>query len=296
MRKERQLKTLEMFGSAQKVWSFEIFPPKRTDPIDTIFTTLDGLSDLRPDFISVTFGAGGSENDSATVQIARMVKQDYGIESVAHLACLYQSKDDVLRILDGLRAAGVENILALRGDRAKGVEVKRDFEHASDLIAFIREQAGDDFDILAACYPETHPEASDAQADIANLKLKQDAGATHLITQLFFDNAVFYDFVRRARTAGVTIPIEAGIMPVVNGRQIKRMATLCGADLPDKFTHMMARFDGNSRAMHDAGIAYAVDQIVDLLVHDVDGIHLYTMNKPGVARRINAATRSLFAC
>jgi len=289
------MKTSELFGRDVKVFSFEVFPPRRTYPIETVVTTLEGLADLRPDFISVTFGAGGSANNDATVEIARMIKQDYDIESVAHLSCAYQTKDDVLRILERLHDVGVENILALRGDRIEGLEVKHDFAHASDLIAFIHDEAGDDFDIIAACYPETHPEAEDSRSDIASMKLKQDAGATHFISQLFFDNFLFYDFERRARAAGVTAPIEAGIMPVVNKRQIKRMTSLCGATLPAKFSHMMDRFGGDDRAMHDAGIAYAVDQIVDLLVHDVEGVHLYTMNKPDIARGIDAATRSLFS-
>lgn len=288
------MKTVELFDKGRKVYSFEIFPPKRDYPIETIYETLDGLACLKPDFISVTFGAGGSANNAATVQIASIVKDKYGIESVAHLPCTNLTRDDVLSILDELKEHGIENILALRGDRTEGVEPKHDFTYASDLVAFIREQAGDDFDILAACYPEVHPEATSAYDDIEHLKIKQDAGASHLVTQLFFDNDTYYEFVRRARTAGITIPIEAGIMPVVNKKQIERMATLCGASLPDKFMHMMQRFDGNKTAMRDAGIAYAVDQIVDLLVHNVDGIHLYTMNNPNIAKRIDEATRSLF--
>lgn len=288
------MKTIKLFDEGRKVFSFEIFPPKREYPIETIYETLDGLADLKPDFISVTFGAGGSANNAATVQIASMIRDKYGIESVAHLPCINLTQDDVLSILEQLKDHGIENVLALRGDRTEGVEPKHDFIYASDLVAFIREQAGDDFDIVGACYPEVHPEAASAFDDIEHLRMKQDAGASHLITQLFFDNDTFYEFVRRARTAGITIPIEAGIMPVVNRKQIERMATLCGASLPEKFTNMMRRFDGNKTAMYDAGIAYAVDQIVDLLVHDVDGIHLYTMNNPYIARRIDEATRSLF--
>jgi methylenetetrahydrofolate reductase (NADPH) len=288
------MKTVELFDASRKVYSLEIFPPKREYPIETIFETLDGLHFLRPDFISVTFGAGGSSDGATTIQIATMIRDKYGIESVAHIPCINLTKDDVRAILEQLQRNGIENILALRGDRVEGREPCRDFAHASDLISFIHEEAPGAFDILGACYPETHPEAKSAEQDIAALKVKQDAGASHFISQLFFDNETFYDFVSRARAAGVSVPIEAGIMPVVNRRQIERMTTLCGASLPEKFLSMMRHFDGNKTAMRDAGIAYAVNQIVDLLAHDVDGIHLYTMNNPLIATRIDEATRSLF--
>lgn len=289
------MKTRELFDREHgRVFSFEIFPPKRTYPIETIYSTLEGLSDLRPDFISVTFSAGGSANNDATIEIADRIKRTYGIESVAHLACVNLTRDDVRDLLLKLKAHGIDNILALRGDRVPGIEPSRDFEYATDLIRFIREQPGYDFDIVGACYPETHAEAASPQDDIMHLKEKQDAGASHLITQLFFDNEVFYRFLERARAAGITVPIEPGIMPVINRRQIERMTTLCGASLPRKFTRMMERFDGNPIAMRDAGIAYAIDQIVDLLACDVDGIHLYAMNNPYVVRRIDTACRSLF--
>ena len=193
--------------------------------------------------------------------------------------------------LQELREEGVENILALRGDKIPGVEPKTDFLHASDLIAFIREQGG--FSVSGACYPEVHTEAPDPITDIRNLKKKVDAGAGHLVSQLFFDNGAFYSFVERARIAGITVPIEAGIMPVVNARQILRMVSLCGASLPPKFTRMISRFEQNPTALRDAGIAYAIDQIVDLIAQGVEGIHLYTMNDPDVARRISQAVENL---
>lgn len=203
------------------------------------------------------------------------------------------TKQDVCEKLNKLKNIGVENILALRGDLPAGNCAPGDFEHASDLIAFIKEQG--EFNIIAACYPEGHVEAKNKVEDIQNLKRKVDAGTDQLITQLFFDNEYFYSFAERCALAGIDVPIEAGIMPVVNKRQIERMSSLCGATVPKKFTAMMERYEHNPVAMRDAGIAYAVDQIVDLIAQGVDGIHLYTMNNPYIARRIHEAVHSLIA-
>jgi methylenetetrahydrofolate reductase (NADPH) len=287
------MKTAEIFKSKQTL-SFEIFPPKRTDSVDSVYRALDQLRDLFPDFISVTYGAGGCENSATTIDIATDVKNIYGIESVAHLPCIGLKQSDVLDILKKLRMNGIENILALRGDRPEGKDIPEgDFAFASDLIAFIREVAADDFNIVAACYPEGHNESPDRATDIRNLKLKVDAGVDHLISQLFFDNSYFYDFQERARAAGVDIPIEAGIMPATNRRQIERITNLCGATIPAKFLDMMERYENDPVAMRDAGIAYAVNQIVDLITRGVDGIHLYTMNDPYVAKRIYHSVASL---
>lgn len=284
------MKTTELFKK-KTVLSFEIFPPKRTNPVDTVYNTVERLKDLKPDFISVTYGAGGSESNADTLKIASAVKNDYGVESVAHLPCVNLNKSDVLEMLDKLKNAGIENILALRGDVNPDFAPKNDFKYASDLISFIRENG--DFNIIGACYPEGHFEASSLIEDIRNLKKKTDAGASHLITQLFFDNGYFYSFRERAVIAGIDVPIQAGIMPVVNKKQIERMVSLCKVDLPKKFLSMMDKYENNPTAMRDAGIAYAVDQIVDLLAQGVDGIHLYTMNNPYIARRIYEAVSSL---
>ena len=282
----------KLFSQKGTVFSFEVFPPKRDGSIDTIWKTLEELRDLRPDFISVTYSAGGSGSDhAATLRIAGAIRQRYGILPLAHLTCVNSTREEVLPFLDGLRREGVEDILALRGDRVPDIPPKTDFAHASDLAAFIREQGG--FSVSGACYPEGHTEAPDLVQDVLNLRKKVDAGAEHLISQLFFDNAVFYSFVERARIAGITVPIQAGIMPVVNARQIQRMVSLCGASLPHKFTRMISRYEDNPEALRDAGIAYAVDQIVDLIAQGVEGIHLYTMNNPYVARRISQAVESL---
>lgn len=286
------MRTAEIFKD-KKVLSLEIFPPRRTAPIDTIYHTLDELQGLNPDFISVTYGAGGSETNTATLEIASAIKNDYGIESVAHLPCINLTKNEVLDMLAGFKQAGVENILALRGDINPDFTPKQDFQYASDLVSFIKENG--DFNIIGACYPEGHSECPNLVDDIRNLKTKVDAGTDQLITQLFFDNNYFYSFRERASIAGINVPIQAGIMPVVNKKQIEKMVTLCGVELPKKFITMMKRYEHNPIAMRDAGIAYAVDQIVDLMAQDVDGIHLYTMNNPYIAKKIYAAISALLA-
>lgn len=253
--------------------------------------TLAVLSDLHPDYVSVTFGANGALQATGTLATASYIKDTYGIETVAHLPASQLSADQIHGLLNELQAHGIENILALRGDIPAGGRLSNDFPHACDLIRYIH-QCGD-FNVIGACYPEGHPESPDLATDIHYLKDKVDAGASHLISQLFFDNQVFYDFIAQARAAGITVPIQAGIMPVINAHQIERMATMSGVTLPEKFTRMMARFQDNPVAMREAGIAYAVDQIIDLLVHGVDGVHLYTMDNADVAQRIFAAAEQV---
>jgi len=283
------MKAVEFFKK-KTVLSYEVFPPKRTSPVNTIYDTLSELKELSPDFISVTYGAGGGEKNNQTFEIASAIKS-YGIESVLHLLCIGLTKEDVSAKLKELKRAGIENILALRGDVPSEGCIQGDFRYASDLIAFIKSQG--DFNILAACYPEGHIEAESKLEDIRNLKRKVDAGANHLVTQLFFDNEFFYSFIERCQLADINVPIEAGIMPVINKKQIERMASLCGVTVPKKFVTMMERYENNPIAMRDAGIAYAIDQIVDLTAQGVDGIHLYTMNNPYIARKIHEAIHSL---
>ena len=286
------MKIKDKFTGERTVFSFEVFPPKRDGSLEKIYEALGSMAELEPDFISVTYGAGGSVRDHKTEEIASWIKKQLGIESVAHLTCVNSDKDDVLYIMDRLRRGGVENILALRGDIVEGQEPRKVFPHASDLAAFIR--ANDpDMGISGACYPESHPESPSMIEDVKNLKKKVDAGAEHLVSQLFFDNEAFYSFREKARIAGIDTPIEAGIMPVVNKKQIERMVSLCGASLPAKFTRMMSRYGDREEAIRDAGIAYAIDQIIDLIVHGVQGIHLYTMNDPDIAARIHAGIKNL---
>lgn len=278
----------------KQVFSLEVFPPKRDMPIDTIYKTLDELSEIKPAFISVTYGAGGSENCAATLEIASTIKNKYGIEAVAHLPGINLTKADVVNMLDDFKKNGIQNILALRGDGNPEAEPVGDFNHADELVRFIKEHG--DFHVAGACYPEGHTESENLITDIKYLRQKVDAGCDHLISQLFFDNDHFYRFRERCDLAGINVPIEAGIMPVLNKKQIERMVTMCGASLPNKFVKMMARYENNPEALKDAAIAYAVDQIVDLVSQGVDGIHLYTMNKPDTAKRIYSCVASLFKC
>ena len=253
-----------LFAEKKKqVLSFEIFPPKRGAALRDIDETLEILSSLHPDFISITFGAGGSAVNNKTIEL-----------------------------LQELEEAGIYNLLALRGDRSPDYEPKKEFLYANDLIRFIRQQS-DAFHICAACYPETHQEAESRAADLRHLREKVESGATHLISQLFFDNNAYYRFLEDAAIAGIDVPIEAGIMPVTNRAQIERMVNLCGASLPEKYSRIMHKFEDKKEALFDAGMAYAINQIVDLLTNGVDGIHLYTMNNPAVARRICEGVRNL---
>lgn len=284
------MRTAELFEQ-KPVFSLEVFPPKPDADESVIYRTLEQLSDIHPDFISVTYGAGGGKNGCKTIQIASDIQNKYGVESVAHLPCIHLTKAQAAEILDRMQEAGIENILALRGDRSDDTAPTGDFQHASDLISFIKERY--DFNILAACYPEVHPESKSAVEDLKWLKYKADCGADHLITQLFLDNAYFYDFHEKARIAGINAPIEAGIMPVTNKRQIERMVKLCGVALPKKFVRMLEKYEHNETALRDAGIAYAIDQITDLIAEGVDGIHLYTMNNAYIAHRIYDAVQNL---
>ena len=285
------MKIAELFKPGKTVFSFEIFPPKKDGSIDTIYSTLDGLSDLHPDFISVTYGAGGSEANVITSEIAGLIKRKYNTESIAHLTCVNSTKEDIDFQLAQFKKQGIENVLALRGDINHDIPPKKDFLHASDLISYMKERS--DLGFSGACYPEGHVECESLDKDIENLKIKVDAGATHLISQLFFDNSSFYRFIEKVRAAGINVPIEAGIMPCVNAKQIQRMVGMCGASLPSKFTKMISRYENNPEAMHSAGIAYAVDQIIDLCANGVDGIHLYTMNNPVIARKIAESVSSV---
>ena len=289
------MKIASIFKPEKTVFSLEVFPPKRTSPIKTIYETLEELKELTPDFISVTYGAGGNLADSSTCEIASIIKNQYKIEAVAHLTCVNSTKEQVKLVLEKLRENNIENILALRGDFSEEYPRQNDFAYAKDLITFLRnEDAGNNMGISGACYPEGHPEARTEEIDLIHLKEKVDAGAEHLVSQLFFDNNLYYDFIRRAREMGIRVPIEAGIMPVVNKNQIQRMVSLCGASLPSKFTKMINKYENNPEAMRDAGIAYAVDQIVDLISNGAQGIHLYTMNNPYIARKISESIKSLF--
>ena len=273
--------------------SFEIFPPKHDDYLRDIDETLKILAELSPDYISVTFGAGGSTNHSRTVEICSRIRSEYGIEPLVHLTCLNYDRQEIDVYLKELEKAGLQNILALRGDRRPDIPEKNDFLHASDLISYLKTKG--DFCIAGACYPECHPDSPDRVSELRNLKKKVDAGAEVLISQLFFDNDDFFRFREECRIAGIDVPVTPGIMPVINKKQITRMVSLCGASLPPRFQKILERYGDseNPAALFDAGMAYAVSQVVDLLARGAEGIHLYTMNNPAVAKRIADSIKNL---
>lgn len=285
------MKISELFKNEKTVFSFEVFPSTKNGSIESIYNAVKELKDLKPDYISVTYGAGGSLANNNTVKIASFIKNELGIETMAHLTCINSEKPDIDAILTEFKSNNIENILALRGDRKPEVPPKTDFLYANELVSYISEKNG--FGISAACYPEGHPESDNIVNDIKTLKVKTDAGVQSLVTQLFFDNAHFYRFLEMIRLTGIEVPVSAGIMPVTSKKQIENMVSLCGASLPQKFTKMISKYENKPESLIDAGIAYAVDQIVDLIANGVDGIHVYIMNKPYVANKISDAVRNL---
>lgn len=284
------MRIADKFKQGKTIFSFEVFPPKKTSPVETILNAIEQMKKLSPDYFSVTYGAGGS-NPGKTLEIASKIKNEYKIEALAHLTCINSSKEDIDRVLEDFQKENIENILALRGDIVPDIEPKTDFRYASELCEYIKTKG--DFNLAGACYPEVHVDAENQVEDIINLKKKVENGAEFLISQLFFDNSAFYKFYEKTKIAGINVPIEAGIMPVTNKNQIERMVSMCGASLPVKFSKIMQKYENNPEALRDAGIAYAIEQIVDLIANDVDGIHLYTMNNPYVATKIKGAINNL---
>lgn len=278
------MKISEINEKKKRTLSFEIFPPKKDTALDNIDETLAILCELNPDFISVTFGAGGSANSNKTIEVAKMIKNKYHVEPVVHLTCLHYDKSEIDTFANILREEGIDNILALRGDRTPKAQEKDDFKHSTDLLEYLK--AKYDFCLLGACYPECHPESLNKVDEIKHLKEKVDAGAEMLLSQLFFDNDVFYRFYENCRIGDINVPIVPGIMPVINAAQIKRMISMCNASFPERFQKIIDKYEDNKEALFDAGMSYALSQIIDLLVSDIDGIHLYTMNNPIVARKI----------
>ena len=265
--------------------SFEIFPPNKRMSLGQVMAASAAMSVQRPDFMSVTYGAAGGTKDN-TVKIASGLQEFLGIPSIAHLTCVATEKEQVKAIALDMKAAGIENVLALRGDIQEGIAYPAPdkYAHASELVAAIRELG--DFCIGGACYPEGHPEAVSREQDILHLKEKVDAGCDFLTTQMFFDNDIFRNYMDEIRAKGIHVPVLAGIMPVTNAVQLSRINSLSQAKMPRKFERLVDRFGDKPEAMMQAGIAYAVDQIVDLIASGVDGIHIYTMNKPQVAEKI----------
>ena len=280
------MKIKDLFRKNKTLLSFEIFPPKKDYPIDTIYHTIEELKDLEPDYISVTYGAGGTSRDR-TVEIASKIKNEYNIEALAHLTCIASTSKEINNIISSLRENNITNILALRGDMPESGgddAVSEEYTYARDLIDQINKKGN--FSIGAACYPEGHMECSNRIQDIKYLKEKVNSGVDFLITQLFFDNELFYRFMEELELAGIDVPVSAGIMPVLNAKQILRIQKLSGCSIPPKFKRILDKYEHNPEALKEAGQAYALEQIIDLMAWGIDGIHLYTMNKSETARKI----------
>ena len=275
----------QMFKRKPCVFSIECFPPKQPANFGKMKDTLRTMRTLNPDFISVTYGAGGGTSDY-TVKIASTIKEEYGVTPLAHLTCVSSTREKVHHVLEELKAHKIENVLALRGDIPQDGKTPEVYHYASELIHEIKE-AGD-FCIGAACYPEGHPESSNKSVDMDYLKEKVDAGCDFVTTQMFFDNSLLYSYLYRIREKGITIPVIAGIMPVTSGSQLKRIAQMSGSYMPARFLSLVDKYGDNPAAMKQAGIAYATDQIIDLLANGIKGIHVYTMNKPDVAAQIQS--------
>lgn len=279
------MKIKDILKTDQPHISFEVFPPKTDAGFESVMCATEQIAKLKPSYISVTYGAGGGTSNN-TVKIASRIKHDMGVTSLAHLTCVSSTKEMVHRVIGQLKEEGVENILALRGDIPKESDfpLPNHYRYANELIEDIKQQG--DFCIGAACYPEGHVESEYKKDDIMNLKHKVDCGVDFLTTQMFFDNNILYNFLYRIREKGITVPVVPGIMPVTNGKQIKRICELSGTILPERFRAILDRFGEDPKAMQQAGIAYATDQIIDLIANGINNVHIYSMNKPEVASAI----------
>ena len=279
------MKIVDIIKGDKPSLSFEVFPPKTSDTFDTVKEATEKIAMLKPSFMSVTYGAGGGTSEY-TVSVAKNIKDNCGVDTIAHLTCINSNKDDIQYRLEALKNAGIENILALRGDITpeNKDKINFDYRYASELVEDIKKYG--DFCIGGACYPEIHPESAHQKEDIINLKRKVDAGCQFLTTQMFFDNNLLYNFLYKIREAGITVPIIAGIMPITNANQIERAIKLSGSYIPQRFKSLVDRYGSNPQAMSQAGIAYATDQIIDLYANGINAVHVYSMNKEYVARRI----------
>ena len=280
------MKLSELFAQKRPTLSFEVFPPKTDDKYETIKFAAEKIAALKPDYMSVTYGAGGGTSDY-TVSVAADILNNYNVTPLAHLTCVSSDKQKITAQLKALKDNNIENILALRGDIPKNSDNSAgEYKYAAQLIRDIKSMG--DFCIGGACYPETHVESSTSAEDIKYLKEKVDTGCDFLTTQMFFDNNIHYSFLYKIREAGITVPVVAGIMPVTNGKQIKRICELSGTYLPQRFKSIVDKFGSDPAAMTQAGVAYATDQIIDLFANGVNAVHVYSMNKPEVAAAIQA--------
>ena len=284
------MKIIDIIRAGVPALSFEVFPPKTESAYDSVKTATEEIAKLHPSFMSVTYGAGGGTS-KYTLDIAKNIKEQYNVPSLAHLTCVSSTRDTVHQRIADIKAAGITNVMALRGDIPKELEGADrsgwDYRYAIDLVRELKE-ANPDFCIGGACYPEIHPESADQKEDIRRLKEKVDAGVDFLTTQMFFDNNLLYNFLYKIREAGITVPVIPGIMPITNAKQVERAISLSGSFMPQRFKSLVDRFGNDPAAMKQAGIAYATDQIIDLYANGIVNVHVYSMNKPDVAQKIQS--------
>lgn len=284
------MKIIDILKEEKKSLSFEVFPPKTDSAFESVRHATQEIAKLRPAYMSITYGAGGGTS-KYTLDIAENIKNDYGVPTLAHLTCVSSSKRTILERIDDMDRRGIKNVLALRGDIPEEMtnDDRSRWEHryAVDLIREIKE-SGKDFCIGGACYPEIHPESANQKDDIKHLKEKVEAGCEFLTTQMFFDNNLLYNFLYKIREAGITVPVVAGIMPITNASQVSRAIKLSGSFMPQRFKSLVDKFGSDPLAMKQAGIAYATDQIIDLFANDISNVHVYSMNKPDVAQKIQS--------
>jgi len=284
------MKIIDIIRAGVPALSFEVFPPKTESAYDSVKTATEEIAKLHPSFMSVTYGAGGGTS-KYTLDIAKNIKEQYNVPSLAHLTCVSSTKETVHQRIADIKAAGITNVMALRGDIPKELEGADrsgwDYRYAIDLVRELKE-ANPDFCIGGACYPEIHPESADQKEDIRRLKEKVDAGVDFLTTQMFFDNNLLYNFLYKIREAGITVPVIPGIMPITNAKQVERAISLSGSFMPQRFKSLVDRFGNDPAAMKQAGIAYATDQIIDLYANGIVNVHVYSMNKPDVAQKIQS--------
>ena len=282
------MKLTQVFASGRFSLSFEVFPPKTDTAFDSVKAATEEIAQLRPSFMSVTYGAGGGTS-RYTLQIAQNIKERYGVPTLAHLTCVSSTKETVRERIEEMKTMGIQNVMALRGDLTPELmhsdRSQWPYRHAVELVRDIRE-SGADFCIGGACYPEIHPESKDQKEDIRFLKEKVDAGCDFLTTQMFFDNHLLYNFLYKIREAGITVPILPGVMPITNAKQVERALKLSGSFMPQRFKSLVDKFGFSPDAMKQAGIAYATDQIIDLFANGIQNVHVYSMNKPDVAQAI----------
>ena len=283
------MKIIDILKNTRVTLSFEVFPPKTADAVPTALAAAEAIAALHPDFMSVTYGAGGGTSDF-TVHIASAVKKTYGVEVMPHLTCLSSTKEKVTETLQDYKEAGFETIMALRGDVPADGTKKNDFEHATDLMKQIK-SFDSSMALGGACYPEGHPESPSLAADIENIRSKVDAGAQFLSTQMFFDNSLFYSYLNRLHAAGIDVPVLAGIMPITNKRILTRSLAMSDTAVPARYIAMVDAYGDSPEAMKQAGIAYATEQILDLYANGVRNVHVFAMNKPDVAKAISENIR-----